>query len=62
MGLTKPNSNLVHISYDENDMHDKMLLLADKFMEANLIPIFYMDDKSNNTYILRFEKAEHGFH
>ena len=59
MGYNKRELNL---SYDDDDMHEKMLLLGEQFYLRKLTPIYYVDEKSNTTFILRFEKAEHGLH
>ena len=47
---------------EEESMYDRMLLIGEKFLEQKLTPVYYMDSKSNTTFIVQFEKAEHGLH
>ena len=57
------SANNTKESYETtDDMYDKMLLLGERFLADNLTPIFYIDPKTNNTFIVKFEKAEHGLH
>lgn len=56
------NKQELNISYTDEDMHEKMLFLGEQFLLKKLTPIYYVDEKSNTTFILRFEKAEHGLH
>lgn len=39
-----------------------LLTLGERFLEANLTPIFYKCTTTNVYYIVKFEQANYGYH
>lgn len=56
------NPSKEDLTFEPEEMHDKMLMLGERFLQEKLTPIYYVDEKTNTTFILRFEKALHGLH
>ncbi len=43
-------------------MNDGLLSLGQRFLQSNLTPVFFKCEMTNVYYIVKFEKANHGYH
>lgn len=53
---------LQEAKFTVDKMNDGLLSLGERFLQSNLTPVFFKCETSNVYYIVKFEKANYGFH